>query len=191
MMATQSPYEVAIGAASMAAASRPPVKSAVKSIDLSIGYTVGYGSKDHSIFPYLAVVAALYGEGRPVRLANDRYQQFQMGLKRHAFWTDMTLVVDRGTHSFSVLPNNGAGGFDVPRPELTTSTSDDPLVNGLRQPLVNELPGPIVAGHFRGPHDAPGRTRHGVSGRSRHKHGCTRRQRPRKLAKRAKRAQIS
>jgi CO/xanthine dehydrogenase Mo-binding subunit len=99
MMATQSPYEVAIGTASMTGASR----ISVKSIDLSIGYTVGYGSKDHSIFPYIAAVAALYGEGGPVRLANDRYQQFQMGLKRHACWTDATLVVDRASQTFRVM----------------------------------------------------------------------------------------
>lgn len=99
MMATQSPFEVATATASMVAASR----IAMKSIDLSIGYTVGYGTKDHSIFPYLSVIAALYGEGRPVRLANDRYVQFQMGLKRHAFWTDATLVVDRATQRFRVM----------------------------------------------------------------------------------------
>jgi CO/xanthine dehydrogenase Mo-binding subunit len=99
MMATQSPYEVAVAAAAMTAASR----IAVKSVDLSIGYTVGYGTKDHSIFPYLGIVAALYGEGRPVRLANDRYQQFQMGLKRHAVWTDATLVVDRASQRFRIM----------------------------------------------------------------------------------------
>jgi len=99
MMATQSPYEVATATASMASASR----IALKSIDLSIGYTVGYGTKEHSIFPFLSVVAGLYGDGRPVRLANDRYQQFQMGLKRHAFWTDATLVVDRATQRFRVM----------------------------------------------------------------------------------------
>ena len=75
----------------------------LKQFDLSIGYTVGYGTKDHSIYPYLAVVAGLYGEGRPVRLANDRYEQFQMGLKRHAFWMDTTLVVDRASGQFEIL----------------------------------------------------------------------------------------
>lgn len=102
MMATQSPYEVAVAAAAMTA----PSRIAVKSVDLSIGYTVGYGTKDHSIFPYLSIVAGLYGEGRPVRLANDRYQQFQTGLKRHAFWTDATLVVDRASQRFRVMKVN-------------------------------------------------------------------------------------
>lgn len=103
MMATQSPYEIAVATASMAAGMQGPLKLAVKSIDLSIGYTVGYGTKDHSIFPYLAIAAALYGEGRPVRLANDRFSQFQMGLKRHSCATDVTLVVDRATQRFRAM----------------------------------------------------------------------------------------
>ena len=99
MVATQSPYEVATGTASMLAASR----ILGKAVDLSIGYTVGYGTKDHSIFPFLAAMAGVYGEGRPVRLANDRFQQFQIGLKRHAFWSDLTLVVDRAAQTFRVM----------------------------------------------------------------------------------------
>jgi len=78
-------------------------KLGVKTFDLSIGYTVGYGTKDHSIFPFYAVVAGLYGDGRPVRLANDRFEQFQMGLKRHAFWMDNTLVVDRASQMFRLM----------------------------------------------------------------------------------------
>jgi CO/xanthine dehydrogenase Mo-binding subunit len=99
MMASQSPYEVATGTAAMVAASR----IAVKSVDLSLGYTVGYGTKEHSIFPYFSVIAALYGDGRPVRLAIDRYKQFQMGMKRHACWADATLVVDRATQRFRLM----------------------------------------------------------------------------------------
>lgn len=99
VIATQSPYEIATVTPALVAKSR----FGLKRFDLSIGYTVGYGTKDHSIYPYLAVVAGLYGEGRPVRLANDRYEQFQMGLKRHAFWMDTTLVVDRASGQFEIL----------------------------------------------------------------------------------------
>jgi hypothetical protein len=53
------------------------------------------------------------------------------------------VVVNRGTHSFSVLRNDGTGGFADPQAALTTSTSDGPDVNA--------LPGPIVAGYFHGP----------------------------------------
>jgi hypothetical protein len=51
------------------------------------------------------------------------------------------LAVNRGAHSFSVLPGDGAGGFAAPDPRLTTSTSA-----GLR---VTDDPGPAVAGRFR------------------------------------------
>src|SRR5690606_35629640 len=60
-------------------------------------YTVGYGSKDHFDMPFYGLACALYGEGRPVRLANDRYEQFQASLKRHAFDLDYRLSIDRKT----------------------------------------------------------------------------------------------
>ena len=99
MIATQSPYEVVEVATHMVSKSKFPLKE----VDLRIGYTVGYGTKDHSIFPYISLIAALYGDGRPVRLAIDRYKQFQMGMKRHACWTDATLLVDRATQRFRVM----------------------------------------------------------------------------------------
>ncbi|TPL32924.1 molybdopterin cofactor-binding domain-containing protein [Mesorhizobium sp. B2-4-6] len=109
MIATQSPYEVAEVAAHMVSKSKYPLKE----VDLQVGYTVGYGTKDHAIFPFYCVLAGLYGEGRPVRLANDRYEQFQMGLKRHAFWMDNVLVVDRKTGQFRAMTgtykNDGGG----------------------------------------------------------------------------------
>jgi hypothetical protein len=46
------------------------------------------------------------------------------------------VVVNQGAHSFSVLPNDGSGGFADPQAALTTSTSD-----GL---AVNNKPGPVV-----------------------------------------------
>lgn len=99
MVASQSPHEVAEVSAELVSKSKFPLKE----VDLKVGYTVGYGTKDHHIFPFFCVVAGLYGEGRPVRLANDRFEQFQMGLKRHAFWMDNTLVVDRGTGKFRIM----------------------------------------------------------------------------------------
>ena len=50
------------------------------------------------------------------------------------------VVLNRGSHSFSVLSNDGSGGFSDPSVALTTSTSD-----GLR---VNDQPGAVVAGDF-------------------------------------------
>src|SRR5207247_423337 len=77
LVSTQSPYEGATGAAEMLA----KTNFRVDMIDFNIGHTVGYGTKDHYVFPYFCIVAGLYSQGRPVRLANDRYEQFQVGMK--------------------------------------------------------------------------------------------------------------
>ena len=62
-MPTQSPQEVAEGAASLLAKSR----LGLRRLFLHPCFTVGYGSKDHSPLPYLGLLAAVYGDGRPVR----------------------------------------------------------------------------------------------------------------------------
>ena len=52
------------------------------------------------------------------------------------------VVVNRGTDNLTVLANDGNGGFANPQADLSTSLSD-----GL---LVNDQPGPLVAGYFNG-----------------------------------------
>jgi hypothetical protein len=52
------------------------------------------------------------------------------------------LVVNRGSDSFTVLPNDGQGGFADPHATLTTSIRDGSV--------FNSQAGPVVAGHFRG-----------------------------------------
>ena len=44
----------------------------------------GFGGRDFSTFPIYGAVAALVGQGKPVRLVLDRYSQFVSGTKRHA-----------------------------------------------------------------------------------------------------------
>src|SRR5688572_16557752 len=106
--ATQSPQEVADDGAHMLAAS----KLGVKQLVLHPCYTVGYGSKDHNPQPFYALVAGLYGDGRPVRLANDRYEQFQASLKRHSFRMKYRIAVDRQTGKFEIFQGEmqGDGG---------------------------------------------------------------------------------
>jgi CO/xanthine dehydrogenase Mo-binding subunit len=105
---TQSPQEAAEGAATMVSKSR----IGLKRLFLHPCFTVGYGSKDHCTMPYYGLVAALYGDGRPVRLANNRFEQFQAGLKRHQFSMGYTAAVDRRSgllQSFraSIVANGG------------------------------------------------------------------------------------
>ena len=97
---TQSPQEVAEGAASMLAKSR----LGLKRLFLHPCFTVGYGSKDHSPLPYYGLLAAVYGDGRPVRLAYDRFEQFQAGLKRHQFSMRYKVGVDRRTGAHAIVP---------------------------------------------------------------------------------------
>jgi CO/xanthine dehydrogenase Mo-binding subunit len=105
VVATQSPQEVADDGARMLAASGLGVKHLV----LHPCYTVGYGSKDHNPFPFYALMAGLYGDGRPVRLANDRYEQFQASLKRHSFRMRYRIAVDRSTGKFEIFQGDMVG----------------------------------------------------------------------------------
>ena len=99
VLGTQSPYETVTSTVSMFA----PSRFRLTKFDLAIGYTVGYGTKDHSVFPLYAIVAGLYGQGRTVRLALDRFEHFRTAMKRHPFWMKSTLVVDRTTGAFRIL----------------------------------------------------------------------------------------
>ncbi|WP_328716946.1 xanthine dehydrogenase family protein molybdopterin-binding subunit [Halomonas elongata] len=109
VVATQCPFESAHETARMLEGSRFDVRH----LNVHPGYTVGYGSKDHNIFVYYAVIAALYGDGHPVRLANDRFEQFQSGIKRHPFDMDYRLAVDRDSLKFQIfrahMDVNGGG----------------------------------------------------------------------------------
>ncbi|MDI9237312.1 molybdopterin-dependent oxidoreductase [Lysobacter sp. LF1] len=106
--ATQSPQEVAEAGAKMLADSHLGVRNLV----LHPCYTVGYGSKDHNPYPFYVLMAGLYGDGRPVRLANDRYEQFQASLKRHSFRMHYRMSVDRRSGKFQVFQADmlGDGG---------------------------------------------------------------------------------
>jgi CO/xanthine dehydrogenase Mo-binding subunit len=122
--ATQSPYEGAELAAEMVA----KTKFDVRGVDFKVTPTVvGYGSKETAPFPYFTVVAGLYAEGRPVRLVLDRFQQFQMGLKRHAFWMKDTIVANRKSGKFKIFKaefhTDGGGRESVtPRVALAATT---------------------------------------------------------------------
>lgn len=96
---TQSPWTNAHHIEEMVARSR----FALSELRLHPGYTVGYGQKEHHVFPYYVALAALYGDGLPVRLAMDRWEHFQGAIKRHPFDTRITLAVDRETGMFQSL----------------------------------------------------------------------------------------
>src|ERR1700704_4024508 len=88
---TQSPQEVAEGVAAMLAKSR----IGMKRLFLHPCFTVGYGSKDHCPMPYYGLVAALYGDGRPVRLPHHPVGPVPGRVKGHTFRMRYTMAVDR------------------------------------------------------------------------------------------------
>jgi CO/xanthine dehydrogenase Mo-binding subunit len=102
----------------------------------------GFGGRDHTPFPLYVALAAMFLPGRPVRLAYDRYQQFQAGIKRHAFKIHTRIGVDRasgkvvafaadhvldggGLANFSpmvakVAAQAAIGVYEIPRVDITT-----------------------------------------------------------------------
>jgi CO/xanthine dehydrogenase Mo-binding subunit len=72
----------------------------------------GFGGRDVSTFPPLLAVAAALADG-PVRIAQDRYEQFQGGLKQLSSQITQRLAVDRRTGEFQAFASQqtlGAGG---------------------------------------------------------------------------------
>jgi CO/xanthine dehydrogenase Mo-binding subunit len=57
----------------------------------------GFGGRDHTPFPMYVALAAMFCPGRPVRLTNNRFQQFQSGIKRLGFSLRTRMGVDRAT----------------------------------------------------------------------------------------------
>jgi CO/xanthine dehydrogenase Mo-binding subunit len=96
VLGVQSPYDAAEALAYMFGEARVPFKPAhIKTLFAYMGG--GFGGRDHTPFPFYVALAALFLPGRPVRLAHDRYQQFQGGIKRHPFKIRSRIGVDRAT----------------------------------------------------------------------------------------------
>jgi CO/xanthine dehydrogenase Mo-binding subunit len=96
IVGVQSPYEAAESIAYLLGEARAPFKP--KRINGQFAYMGGgFGGRDHTPFPLYVALAAMFFPGRPVRLAHDRYAQFQAGIKRHRFDMRSRIGVDRAT----------------------------------------------------------------------------------------------
>ena len=79
----------------------------------------GFGGRDHTPFPLYVALAAMFFPDRPVRLANNRFEQFQSGIKRHAFKIRTRMGVDRATGKIvgfaadHALDGGGLANFSV------------------------------------------------------------------------------
>ncbi|GLS91917.1 oxidoreductase [Psychromonas marina] len=65
----------------------------------------GFGGKDHTIFPYYGMMASLFAT-QPVHIANDRFEQFQSGIKRHPYKIHNKLAFDKNTYKIKGLISN-------------------------------------------------------------------------------------
>jgi len=141
VLGVQSPYEAAESIAYLLGEARPPFKP----VRINTQFTYmggGFGGRDHTPFVLYVALAAMFFSDRPVRLAHDRYQQFQGGIKRHAFKMRSRIGVDRSTGKIlafaadHVLDGGGLanlsrnvatvgataaiGIYDVPKVDVTT-----------------------------------------------------------------------
>lgn len=141
VLGVQSPYEAATSLALLLEDAAPELKPA--RINTHFAYLGGgFGGRDHTPFPLYVALAALFLPGRPIRLAHDRFQQFQGGIKRHAFQIRSQIAIDRtsgrmvafaGDHvldggglanysaSVAVVGATAATGiYDIPKVDVTT-----------------------------------------------------------------------
>ena len=96
VIGVQSPYEAVESLAFLLGEAEAAFRPA--RINTQSAYVGGgFGGRDHTPFPLYVALAAMFFPGRPVRLANNRYEQFQSGIKRHAFSIHTRMGVDRET----------------------------------------------------------------------------------------------
>jgi CO/xanthine dehydrogenase Mo-binding subunit len=96
VVGVQSPYEAAESVAFLLGEAEAKFRPA--HIDVNFAYCGGgFGGREHTPFPLYLALAAMVLPDRPVRLANNRFDQFQSGIKRHAFNIRTRIGVDRAT----------------------------------------------------------------------------------------------
>lgn len=118
VIGVQSPFEAAEAVAHLLGAAQADHKPAT--INTRFCYVGGgFGGRDHTPFPLYVALAAMFFPGRPVRLAHNRFQQFQGGVKRHAFKMRSQIGVDRKSGLITafaadhVLDGGGLANYSV------------------------------------------------------------------------------
>ncbi|WP_429022482.1 xanthine dehydrogenase family protein molybdopterin-binding subunit [Bradyrhizobium sp. I1.14.4] len=141
VLGVQSPYEATESIAFMLGKARSPFRpSHINAQFAHIGG--GFGGRDHTPFVLYVALAAMFFPGRPVRLGQDRYQQFQGGIKRHPIKMRSRIGIDRASGKITafaadhVLDGGGLANFsanvavvaataaigiyDIPKVDVTT-----------------------------------------------------------------------
>jgi hypothetical protein len=123
---------------------------AIKDLEGHAAYLGGaFGGKDIPQLPNYVAIAGLFADGRPVRLALDRFEQFQLGMKRHAVTIDSQLGVDPRTGAFTAfvcdLELNGGGTANV-----SASVADVAAISSSSMYYLPKSDINTVATHSRG-----------------------------------------
>jgi len=116
VLGVQSPFENAEAVVYLLAEAQADFKP--KHINAQFAYVGGgFGGRDHTPFPFYVALAGMFFPDRPVRLAYNRFQQFQIGIKRHAFKIHNRIGVDRASGKFAafaadqILDGGGLANF--------------------------------------------------------------------------------
>ncbi len=118
VLGVQSPHEAAEAVAFLLGEAHSPFKPAHINAHFAV-IGGGFGGRDHTPFPLYVALAAMFFPGRPVRLAHDRYQQFQAGIKRHPFKMRSRIAIDRASGKIQafaadhVLDGGGLANFSA------------------------------------------------------------------------------
>jgi CO/xanthine dehydrogenase Mo-binding subunit len=115
----------------------------------------GFGGRDVSTFPPLLMLAAVYADG-PVRMANDRFEQFQSGLKQLGSQIEIALAVNRdgrfeALRSTAVMQAGGKNNYSQYVAELAGYCANNAYsiprasVDATAEPSAG-----VVAGSMRG-----------------------------------------
>lgn len=123
---------------------------AIKDLEGHFAYLGGaFGGKDMPLLPNYVALAGLFAEGRPVRLALDRFEQFQLGMKRHAVTIDSQIGVDPETGAFTAfacdLSLDGGGTANV-----SASVADVAAISSASMYYMPKSDISTVATHTRG-----------------------------------------
>ena len=122
VIGTQSPHEAAESAAFLLGNAQAGYKPA--RINTHCAYVGGgFGGRDHTPFPLYLALAAMFFPGHAVRLAYNRYEQFQSGIKRNGFSIHTRMGVDRATgkiFAFAADHVLHAGGLANFAPQVAT-----------------------------------------------------------------------
>lgn len=142
---------------SLAMFGAPACPIQVKTVALHSCYPGGgFGGRDVSTFPPLLAVAAALADG-PVRIEQDRYEQFQGGLKQLASSITQRIAVDAKSGKFlafasqQVLPSGGQNNYS----QFVAMLAAYCGLSGydIRQAYVDAIAQPstgVVAGSMRG-----------------------------------------